>query len=277
MNSLSNFQQRHTHDESHQSESVNPYLNPRPASGSPIRGAIQFELDDDLLPKIRFAGEPQAVTRQSEFQTGLQQVKAGLSTYCNGFFLLTLCWFLGLVLGGNPGNPGAIYYILVIGKAFGLLLILEGELRCLNVPRKSDAYQPVWLSVFFYLINAIAQLVLALFFTEMKNRLIFALVVLQAVSGLIANILFLTFVYRLAAFLGESNLYNRAGRLRREFGQMVSFAIGLLLFTLVFAGNRQNAALIVAMIALIGLLLYFYGWMSRFIQVVFDTSKSIDL
>lgn len=203
----------------------------------------------------------------------IRAVKIGLQFYYNGLYLLTLCWFLGTFVARR--GFANLATLITFGTAFGLIMVLYGEIKCLSIPKRSKGYNYILFSVLFYALN------IALFSCKLAlpnaRGLWMQLSGLQVLFGFIANILFLTFIIYLAEYLKNQHLFRTAMKTRQDIWRLIIYFFFVIFVFIVLVnqiGPNQIAALVLG-VGILGFILLVYAWLQRFSRLVRETSRAI--
>ena len=206
----------------------------------------------------------------------LQIVKSGMKMYCNGFYVLMVCWFFGLFF---RNNPGPIQYLLLIAKTIGFGMVMIGEFKCFSTPRETKGLVFVFGSIMFFGMGAILEVTVGFLSGFLNPGLIALFDSMNFISKMIANVLFLSFMTCVHLFLGNAKLYHKSIKMRWEIGKMLSFAMSLIVFTVISVAivgpNRQNPFLILIGFGGLGLMFYTYSWLTRFNMLAHETTAAI--
>lgn len=248
---------------------VNPYAVPTPTPRLHFSPAQRFAFSLD-------GGIPVGSGQLNLSQHGQQLliVKSGMRMYCNGFYVLMVCWFFGLFF---RGNPGPIQYLLLAAKAIGLSMVLIGEFKCFSAPRETKGLLFVFGSIVFFGMGAMLEVLVGFFSSFLHPGLIPLLETMNFISKMIANILFLSFMNRVHLFLGNAKLYHKSLKMRWEIGKMVSFAMSLVVFAIILVSiaGPKNPLLAIVFLGGLGLMFYSYSWLTRFNMLAHETTAAI--
>ena len=248
---------------------VNPYAVPTPTPRlhfSPVQ-RFAFSLDGGIL-----VGSGQLNLSQHGQQ--LVTVKSGMRMYCNGFYVLMVCWFFGLFF---RGNLGPIQYLLLGAKTIGLSMVLIGEFKCFSAPRETKGLLFVFGSIVFFGMGAMFEVLVGFFSSFLNPGQIALFETMNFISKMIANVLFLSFMNRVHLFLGNARLYHKSLKMRWEIGKMVSFAASLLVCAVILVAlvGAANPLLAIVFLGGLGLMFYSYSWLTRFNMLAHETTAAI--
>lgn len=248
---------------------VNPYAVPTPTPRLHFSPAQRFAFSLD-------GGIPVGSGQLNLSQHGQQlvTVKSGMRMYCNGFYVLMVCWFFGLFF---RGNLGPIQYLLLGAKTVGLSMVLIGEFKCFSAPRETKGLLFVFGSIVFFGMGAMFEVLVGFFSSFLNPGLIALFETMNFISKMIANVLFLSFMNRVHLFLGNARLYHKSLKMRWEIGKMVSFAASLVVFAMILVAiaGAANPLLAIVFLGGLGLMFYSYSWLTRFNMLAHETTAAI--
>lgn len=255
----------------------NPYASDREITVAEQRLIEKYQPRSIIPEEIR----PSLRDFSNEEKEALRSVRSGLQYYYSGIYLVTFCFLIGGVLGRVIGPQTSI--LVFWGTTLGILIILIGEIRCLAVPRETDGYLHVMLSVFFYALGVLLYFIKHLLQAggNVPPGLFAQVAGLQLLFGFLANFFFLTFLICLTRYIKHQELYRQALKTRKALWSMLGFVFVVILVFFVlsnqFPRNGRQLAFVVFGLGVLGFVILVYSWLNRFTRLVQETCSAMVL
>ena len=177
----------------------------------------------------------------------LATVTTGISLIYYGFLLLVATIAVSFVSAFGGRLPP---FIIVIGASLAGVLTLVGQVLCLTTPREVRATVFIWASVLVSIGHLAASLV-----TELM-RLPAGVGAVINMASLLAPLLFLLYVKRLATYLGRDDLGDGVNKLIALGVILLAASVGSLVVLFIAPWVFVILTVGLLIIALIGILMY---------------------